>query len=96
MQEHDTNTTPVFLPAGGEASGSTVQPENTYSCIKVTDQVWKSQKIDIWYNEKNCLTTTPHKYQKNRKQQNKPEKVLDVAKITISDLEDSKDEIWWE
>ena len=43
--EHGTKTTPVFLPADGEASwslvpssvsllsGSTVQPENTYSCI---------------------------------------------------------------
>ena len=50
--KHDTKTTPVFLPADGEASwlllpssvsllsGGTVQPENTYSCIlKVTGQV---------------------------------------------------------
>ena len=57
MREHGTKTTPVFLPADGEASwlllpssvsllsGSTVQPENTYSCIlKVTGQVWESQK----------------------------------------------------
>ena len=48
---------PVFLPADGETSwsllpslvsllsGSTVQPENTYSRIlKVTGQVWESQK----------------------------------------------------
>ena len=55
--EHGTKTTPVFLPADGEASwsllpssvsllsDSTVQPENTYSCIlKVTGQVWESQK----------------------------------------------------
>ena len=54
---HGTKTTWVFLPADGEASwlltpslvslllGSTVQPENTYSCIhKVTGQVWKSHK----------------------------------------------------
>ena len=45
MREHGTKTTPVFLPADGEASwlllsslvsllsGSTVQPENTYSYI---------------------------------------------------------------
>ena len=46
-----------FYPADGEASwsllpsylsllsGGTVQPENTYSCIlKVTGQVWESQK----------------------------------------------------
>ena len=45
MREHGTKTTPVFLPADGEASwlllpssvsllsGSTVPPENTYSCI---------------------------------------------------------------
>ena len=57
MREHGTKTTPVFLPADGEASWSllpssvsllscgTVEPENTYSCIlKVTDQVWESQK----------------------------------------------------
>ena len=52
MQEHDTKTTPIFLPADGEASwsllpssisllsGGTVQPEKTYSSIfKVTGQV---------------------------------------------------------
>ena len=52
MQEHGTKTTTVFLPADGEVSwlllpslvsllsGSTVQPENSYSCIlKVIDQV---------------------------------------------------------
>ena len=57
MREHGTKTTAVFLPADGEASwsllpssvsllsGSTVQPENTYSRIlKVTGQVWESQK----------------------------------------------------
>ena len=57
MHEHGTKTTPVFLPADGEASwllppslvfllsGNTLQPENTYSCIlKVTGQVWESQK----------------------------------------------------
>ena len=57
MREHGTKTTLVFLPADGEASwlllsssvsllsGSIVQPKNTYSSIlKVTDQVWESQK----------------------------------------------------
>ena len=59
MHEHGTKTktTPLFLPADGEASwsllpssvsllsGSTVQPENTYSRIfEVTGQVWESQK----------------------------------------------------
>ena len=52
MHKHGTKTTPVFLPADGEASwsllpslvflllGSTVQPENTYSRIlKATGQV---------------------------------------------------------
>ena len=52
MCERGTKTTMVFLPGDGEASwsllpslvyllsGSTVQPENTYSCIlKVTRQV---------------------------------------------------------
>ena len=58
LGKHGTKTTPVFLPAGGEASWlllpvsvsllsrGTVQPENTYSCIlKVTGQVWESQKM---------------------------------------------------
>ena len=57
MRKHGTKTSPVFLPADGEASwsllpslvyllsGSTMQPESTYSCIlKVTGQVWESQK----------------------------------------------------
>ena len=57
MLEHDTKTTPKFLPADGEAlwsllpslvsllSGGTVQPKNTYSCIlKVTGQVQESLK----------------------------------------------------
>ena len=56
MREHGTKTTPVFLLTDGEASwsllksmvsllsGSTVQPENTYSGIlKVTGQAWESQ-----------------------------------------------------
>ena len=45
MGEHGTKTTPIFLPADGEASwsllpslvlllsGGTVEPESTYSCI---------------------------------------------------------------
>ena len=57
MHVHDTRTTLVFLPADEESSWSllpsfvsllssgTVQPENTYSHIlKVTGQVWESQK----------------------------------------------------
>ena len=57
MREHGTKTTPVFLPADGEASwsllpssvsllsGGTVQPENTYSCIlKVTVRSEKTKK----------------------------------------------------
>ena len=69
MCEYGTKTTPVFLPADGEASwlllpslvsllsGGTVQPENTYSCIlKVTGQVRESQKrISI-----NTATTSIH------------------------------------
>ena len=52
MREHGTKTIPVFLSPDGEASwlllpiaisllsGSTVQPENTYSRIlKVTGQI---------------------------------------------------------
>ena len=52
MHEDGTKTTPIFLPADGKASwsvrqslvsllsGSTVEPENTYSRIlKVTGQV---------------------------------------------------------
>ena len=57
MCEHGAKTTPLFLPADGEASwsllpssvsllsGGTAQPENTYSCIfKVTVLAWESQK----------------------------------------------------
>ena len=56
-KKHGTKTIPVFLPADGEASWlllpslisllscGTVQPEKTYSCtLKVTGQVWESQK----------------------------------------------------
>ena len=52
MHDHGTKTTPILLPADGEASwlqlpslivllsGGTVQPENTYSRIlKMTGQV---------------------------------------------------------
>ena len=59
MREHGTKTTPVFLPIDVEASWSLlpssvsllsdgkVQPENTYSSnLKVTGQVWESQKKD--------------------------------------------------
>ena len=55
--QHSTKTILVFLLADGEASwsllpssvsllsGGTVQPENTYSSIlKVTGQIWESQK----------------------------------------------------
>ena len=58
MRKHGTKTTPVFLPADGEASwllhpssvsllsGGTVQPVNTYSRIlRVTGQVWESQTL---------------------------------------------------
>ena len=57
MCEHGTKTTPVFLPADGEASwsllpslvsllsGGLVQPGNNYSCIlKVKAKVCESQK----------------------------------------------------
>ena len=62
MHEHGTKTTPEFLPADGEAfwlllpslvslqSGSTVQPENTYSSIlKVTPslKLWPTKARDI-------------------------------------------------
>ena len=59
MRKHGTKTTLVVLPADGEASwlqlpslvlllsGGTVQPENACSSIlKVTGQVWESQKKD--------------------------------------------------
>ena len=54
--QHGTKNTLVFLNADEELrllllslvwllSGGAMQPENTYSCIlKVTDQVWESQK----------------------------------------------------
>ena len=63
MREHGTKTTPVFLPADGEASWSLlpssvsllsdgkVQPENTYSSnLKETGQVWESQEKDKHQN----------------------------------------------
>ena len=71
MREHGNKTTPVFIPADGEAtwsllpslvsllSGGTVQAENTYSHIlKVTGQVWESQK-SISINT-NHTTTSIH------------------------------------
>ena len=57
MHEHGIKTIPAFLPADGGASwllhpsslpllsGSTVQPENNYSCIlKLRGHVLESQK----------------------------------------------------
>ena len=53
---HETKTTLFFLPANGVTSwlpppnlvsltsDSTVQPQNTYICIKLTGQVWESHK----------------------------------------------------
>ena len=70
MLGHGTKSTPVFLPADGEASwlllscsvyllsGSTVQPEIAYSCIlKVTSQVWGRQKNDKHQHKRK--TSTP-------------------------------------
>ena len=70
MREHGTKTTPVFLPADGEASwsllpslvslllGGTVQPENTYSSIfKVKGQFQETQK-------RICINTD-HSYQQH-------------------------------
>ena len=57
LRGHGAKSTPLFLPAGREASwlllpgsvsllsGGTMQPENTYSCIlKVTCQAWECRK----------------------------------------------------
>ena len=64
MHKHDTKTTPVFLPADGEASwlqlpslvsllsGATAQPENIYSSI---------------LNVTNHQRTTVYKYKLHRK-----------------------------
>ena len=74
MPEHDTKTTPVFLPADEEdfwsllpnlvslLSGGTVQPEDTYSCIlKVTHQVWENQKwISINTNHSYNQRSSPY------------------------------------
>ena len=67
MCKYDTKATQVFLPADGQASwlllpnsiyllsGGIVQPENKYSRIlKVTGQVWESQK--------RITITTTHSY----------------------------------
>ena len=63
MRKHGIKITPVFLPSDGEASwslllssvsfqsGGIVQPENTYlHILKVTGQVWESQKKDKHQN----------------------------------------------
>ena len=74
MREHGSKTTPVFVPADGEASwsllsssisllsGSTVQPENTYfRILKVTSQVWESQKrISINTNHSYRQRSSPY------------------------------------
>ena len=67
--QHGTKTTLLFLPADGEASlflllglvsllsGSTLQLENTYSCIlKMTSQVRENQQnttitFSYWYHQ---------------------------------------------
>ena len=58
MREHGTKTTPVFLPADGEASwlllpslvsllsDGKVQPENTYSCIQGDSSGLRKSKND--------------------------------------------------
>ena len=75
--EHGTKSTPVFLPADGELSwlvlpilvsillGSTVQSQNTYSCIlKVTSQVWESQNgIRININQLPLAFIFPDQFQ---------------------------------
>ena len=71
-EQYPTKTTPMFLPADGEASRlllpslvsllsrNTVQPENTYFCIlKVTGHVWESQKR-ISINTNHSYTTKVH------------------------------------
>ena len=59
MHEHGTKTTPIFLPADGEASwsllpslvlllsGGTVEPESTYSCILKVIGLRKPKRISI-------------------------------------------------
>ena len=54
--------------------------------------------IETGYNKNvHRLGTTPSKYQKNRKCKNNPDKVLDVAMITIPNLENIEErEIQWD
>ena len=74
------------------------------ACLQISEEGpsladFKSDSsIDIWYGEKvRRLTAAPHKYPKIRKRQQKREKVLDIATITISDLEDSEEEeVQWD
>ena len=66
MHEHGTKTTPVFLPADGEASwlllpclvsllsDSTGQPENKHSCILKGVKPYKSIPYHLLF------TTTQH------------------------------------
>ena len=74
MRERGTKTTPLFLPADGEASqsllpssvsllsGVTVQPENIYSfMLKVAGQVWENQKrISINTNHSYHQRSSPY------------------------------------
>ena len=73
MREHGTKTTLLLSTSDGKTSwsplpslvflllGSTMQPENTYSCIlKVTGQVWESQKrISISTNHSYYQRSSP-------------------------------------
>ena len=54
--------------------------------------------IETGYNKTvHRLGTTPSKYQKTRKRKNNPDKVLDVAMITIPNLENIEErEIQWD
>ena len=73
MQQHGTKTTPVFLPANGEApqpllpssvlllSGGTLQPENTYcSILRVTGHFWESQKSINSYHQRSYPSASLH------------------------------------
>lgn len=86
-----------------QMTGVKTKLRNRLGCTKVDTYLRISEgvaladsdaAINISHNKNiHQINTTPHKYPKNRKQQNKPGKVLDVAMITFSELEDSEEEI---
>ena len=86
MREHGTKTTPVFLPADGEASwsllpssvsllsGSTMQPENTY--FRIPKVIVRSEKVKKGASTLITATTSVHQPKPISTDLTKPDSVL--------------------